>query len=113
IVIPSHADVVNNFLSFRAGSIFDLTELENFRNKVLQYYKKRNFVGTSLSYTWTDSILTLNLDPGKMLTVIFIGNLAIKSDELMKEAPFFEINEINDDLIEETIAGILSLYHRN
>jgi len=113
IVIPSHSDVIDNFLPFGAGSIFDLAQLEGFRNTVLQYYKKKKFVGTSLSYTWSDGVLTLNLDPGWMLTVIFIGNETIKSDELMKEVPFFDINEINDDLIEETVAGIFSIYRRS
>lgn len=113
IVIPSHADVINAFLTFGAGSIFDLVKLERFRNDLLRYYKKNNFVGTTFSYEWSNGVLTLNLDPGKMLTVVFKGNDSIKSEELMKEVPFFEINEINDDLIEETVAGILSVYGRN
>lgn len=113
IVIPSHADVINQFLTFGAGSIFDLVKVERFRDDLLRYYKQKNFVGTTFSYDWSNGVLTLNLDPGKMLTVVFKGNDSIKSEELMKEVPFFEINEINDDLIEETVAGILSVYSRN
>ncbi|MBF0558415.1 MAG: outer membrane protein assembly factor BamA [Nitrospirae bacterium] len=113
IVIPAHGDVINDFLPFGEGSIFDHVAMEHFKNKVLQYYRKKDFVGTSLSYAWVNGVLTLNLDPGKMLKVVFSGNSALKSDELMKEVPFFEINEINDDLIEETMAGILALYRKN
>ncbi len=113
IIIPSHSDIVNNYLTLSAGTIFDLEEMDRFKNKILNYYKKQNFVGTSLSYTYQSGVLTINFDPGKKLTVTFSGNKAIHSSDLMKEAPFFEINEISDDLVEETIAGILALYHRN
>ncbi len=113
IMIPSHAGIINNYLPFSVNSIFDFEEMDRIRNKILSDYKKQNFVGTSLSYTYRSGVLTINFDPGKRLTVTFIGNKTIGSGDLMKEAPFFEINEINDDLVQETIAGILSLYHQD
>ncbi len=113
IIVPSHNDIVGNYLTLSPGDIFDLTKMDAFRNKVLQYCKKEAFVGSSLSYTFDRGVLSINLDPGRKLIVTFSGNEKIKSGELMKEVPFFEINEISDDLIEETIARIISLYHRN
>ncbi len=113
IIIPSHADIVNNYLKLSANGIFDLEEMDRFKSKIFNTYKKQNFVGTSLSYTYRSGVLTINFDPGKRLTVTFSGNKTIRSSDLMKEVTFFEINEISDDLIEETVAGILALYHRN
>jgi outer membrane protein insertion porin family len=113
IIIPSHADIINNYLKLSANSIFDLEKMDEFKSKILNSYKKQNFVGTSLSYTYQSGVLTINFDPGKRLTVTFSGNNTIGSGDLMKEVTFFEINEISDDLIEETVAGILTLYHRN
>ncbi len=113
IIIPSHADIINNYLKVSVNGIFDLEEMDRFKTKIRNYCKKENFVGTSLSYTYRSGVLTINFDPGKRLTVTFSGNQTIPSSDLMKELPFFEINEISDDLIEESIAGILSLYHGN
>ena len=113
IIIPSHADIINNYLTLSANSIFDLEKMDRFKSKIFHDYKKQNFVGTSLSYTYQSGVLTINFDPGKRLTVTFSGNKTIRSSDLMKELPFFEINEISDDLIEETVAGILALYNRN
>jgi outer membrane protein insertion porin family len=113
VMISSHAEIINNYLKLSAGGIFDRTEMDDFRNKVIQYCKKQNFVGASLSYNFRNGVLTINFDPGKKLTVTFIGNTAIKTAELIKETPFFEIGKINDDLIEETVASIISLYRRN
>ena len=113
IVIPEHADMVNKYLTVSADAIFDPEAMDRFKNKILRDYKKQNFVGTSLSYTYQSGVLTINFDPGKRLAVVFTGNKSISSEDLMKETPFFEINEISDDLIEETVAGILSLYRRN
>jgi len=113
IIIPAHADIVNKYLTLSVRGIFDLEEMDRFKTKIVNDYKKQNFVGTSLSYTYQSGVLTINFDHGKRLIVAFTGNKTIEFADLMKEAPFFEINEISDDLIEETIAGILSLYHRN
>ena len=113
IIIPSHADTINNYLTLSINGIFDLEEMDRFKNKILNSFKKQNFVGTSLSYTYQSGVLTINFDPGKRLTVTFSGNKTIPSSDLMKEVTFFEINEISDDLIEESIAGILTLYHRS
>lgn len=113
IVIPAHADIISNFLTLSTGGIYDITEMNNLTNKVLQYYKKRDFVGTSLTYKYENGVFTINFEPGRKLTMHFIGNATIKSSELMKEISFFEINNISDELIEENVAGISSLYRRN
>ncbi len=113
IIVPAHADIINKYLTLSEGNIFDRTKMETFKSKVLQYYKKESFVGTSLLYTFNSGVLTINIDPGKKLTVTFSGNGKIGSGDLMKEVPFFDINEFSDDLTEETISRIISLYHHN
>jgi outer membrane protein insertion porin family len=113
IIISSHADIINKYLTVSENGIFDLEEMDRFKTKIRNYYKKQNFIGTSLSYIYQSGVLTINFVPGKRLTVTYSGNKTIQSSDLMKEVPFFEINEISDDLIEETIAGIIALYQRN
>jgi outer membrane protein insertion porin family len=113
IVIPAHADSIRKFLTLSSGGIYDMTEMKNFRNKVLQNYKKKGFVETSLTYAYENGVLTINFEPGRKLIVNFTGNTTIRSSELMKEISFFEINKIDDELVEENVADIVSLYRRN
>ena len=62
-------------------------------------------------YTFSNGNLDINIDPGKKLEVVFENNSALNSETLAKEAPFFEVEDFGDDLVEEAISRIVSLYH--
>lgn len=113
IEIPSEAEIVDKYLTLSPGSIYDITEMERFKGELLKYYKKQDFVGTTVSYKYQNGLLTIDVEPGTKLSIVFKGNSAVSTEDLMKEAPFFEINEVSDELIEETVASIESLYLKN
>lgn len=112
IIISEPADVVRSYLRLSEGDIFDRTEMERLTKKVIQYYKKQGYIKTSLVYSYENEVLNIRLDIGKRLIISFDGNNAIQSKILMKEVPFFEINEFSDELVEETTARIIRLYHQ-
>jgi outer membrane protein insertion porin family len=112
IIISEPEDIVKSYLRLSEDDIYDLTEMERLAEKVTRYYKKQGYIGTTLSYSYSLGILDIKLDTGKKLDISFVGNTAIGSKALMKEMPFFEINEFSDDLLEETTARIITLYHQ-
>ena len=76
------------------------------------YYKKNNFLKPVVGpYTFSNGNLDINIDPGKKLEVVFENNSVLNSETLTKEAPFFEVEDFGDDLVEEAISRIVSLYH--
>ncbi len=112
ILISEPEDIVRSYLRFSEGDIFDSTEMERLSKKVSQYYKERGYIKTALEYSYENGTLNIKLYMGKKLVISFDGNTAVQSKILMKEAPFFEINEFSDDLVEETTARIITLYRQ-
>ncbi len=112
ITIFGPEDIVRSYLRLSERDIFDRTEIERLTKKVIQHYKEQGYVRTSLAHSYDNGILDIKLTAGKRLNISFDGNTAVPSKILMKEMPFFEINEFSDDLVEETTARIIALYHQ-
>ncbi|GER94672.1 outer membrane protein assembly factor [hot springs metagenome] len=112
IIISEPEDIVKSYLRLSEGDILDHTEIERLTKKVKQYYKEQGYIGTSLTYSYSNGILDIRLDTGKKLIISFNGNTAMQSKILLKEMPFFEANIFSDDIVEETTARIISLYHQ-
>ena len=112
ITISEHEDVVRSYLKLSEGDILDHTKMEKLTNDITQFYRKQGHLQTTLTYSFKLGVLHIELDAGKRLDISFEGNASIKSGVLIKEAPFFEINEFSDELVEETTARIIALYHK-
>ncbi|MDI6800862.1 MAG: outer membrane protein assembly factor BamA [Thermodesulfovibrionales bacterium] len=112
ITISEPEDAVKSYISLSEGDIFDILQLEKLKEKVADRYKKEGFIGTNISYSYKDGTLDIKLYVGKRLNISFAGNASISSKELIKEVPFFKINDFNDELLEESTLRILSLYHK-
>lgn len=100
-------------LNLEEGEIFNRTKIERLREKFIQFYKKKGYIKSSLSHSYKDGVLTLSFDKGKKLNISFEGNNALSTKKLAKEILFFEYNDFNYDLVEETISRIITLYHEN
>lgn len=111
VIISGEDDDVISNLRLSEGDIFDQTEMERLSSKVINHYKKQGFIATRLSYSFDNGELKIEFDRGKKLDIVFEGNKIVSSSDLKKLAPFYEVNEFNTDLVEETTARILSLYH--
>lgn len=112
ITVSEHEDIVRSFLKLSEGDILDHTKMEQLTKNVTQFYRKQGHLQTELTYSFSLGTLNIELDTGKRLDIAFEGNESIQSGVLIKEAPFFEINEFSDELVEETTARIIALYHK-
>lgn len=112
IIIHGHEDVVLSFLRLSVGDIFDRTEMERLSSKLKEYYKKQGYILTSLEYYYNEGVLAIKFNKGKKINIDFEGNSALSSKRLMKEVPFFKIGDYSDELLEETTARIITLYHQ-
>jgi outer membrane protein insertion porin family len=112
IIGPEDAKGHKELIKIEKGDIYDQVKLRKEIDRMRLYYKKNNFLKPVVGpYTFSNGNLDINLDPGKKLEVIFENNSALNSETLAKEAPFFEVEDFGDDLVEEAISRIVSLYH--
>lgn len=109
IIGPADA---KELIKIEEGDIYDQVKLRKGIDRMRLYYKKNNFLKPVVGpYTFSNGNLDINIDPGKKLEVVFENNSVLNSETLTKEAPFFEVEDFGDDLVEEAISRIVSLYH--
>ncbi|MDP3259737.1 MAG: POTRA domain-containing protein, partial [Thermodesulfovibrionales bacterium] len=109
IIGPAEA---RELIKIEEGDIYDQVKLRKEIERIRLHYKKDNFLKPVVGpYTFSNGNLDINIDPGKKLEVVFENNSALNSETLAKEAPFFEVEDFGDDLVEEAISRIVSLYH--
>lgn len=113
IKIEKDDEFLLSHIDLQEGDIFDRTKIERLREKFIQFYKKTGHIKTSLLFSYEDGTLILSPDKGKKLNISFDGNTALSTKKLSKEILFFEYNDFNYDLVEETISRIITLYHEN
>jgi len=94
------------------GDIYDQFKLRKDMENIKAYYKKNNYLNPSVGpYTFSDGELGIDVNPGKKLDIVFEGNISVNSKTLIKEVPFFDAEDFRDDLVEEAVSRIMSLYH--
>ncbi len=99
-------------MSLSEGDIYDQVKLRKDLERIKTYYQKRGYVKPLVGpYTFTDGTLSISVTPGKCLSIAINGNRAISKKNLLKEMPFFEVEDFRDDIVEEAVERILSLYH--
>lgn len=112
IMVSGGAEEIKRIMSLSEGDVYDQLELGKDIEKIKAYYKKNGYfrpvVGLS---TFIDGTLTISVNPGKRLIISTEGNSALSTKTLLKVMPFFEDEDFNDDIVEETVSRILSLYH--
>jgi len=112
INITGPEDIAKSYMRLSEGDIFDRSEMEKTVKKAKYDFKKQGYIGTELRYSYADGMLDITFDKGKKLDISFDGNTAVPSKTLIKETPFFEVDGFSDDLLEETTARIITLYHQ-
>ena len=112
IIGPAEAKGHKELIKIEEGGIYDQVKLRKEIDRMRLYYKKNNFLKPVVGpYTFSNGNLDINIDPGKKLEVVFENNSVLNSETLTKEAPVFEVEDFGDDLVEEAISRIVSLYH--
>jgi outer membrane protein insertion porin family len=94
------------------GDPYDQLLLRKDMERLKEYFKKRNYYRPVIGpYFFNGSTLVMTVNPGKRLDISVEGNYAISTKDLLKEMPFFEAEDFGDDIIQETVHRILSVYH--
>ena len=112
IRIYGSEDEVMQIMKMSEGDVYDQFKLKKDMENIRDYYKKDNYLNPSAGpYTFSNGELDIDVNPGKKLDITFEGNDSVSSKALLKETPFFDAGDFRDDLVEETVSRITSLYH--
>ncbi|MGO9611415.1 MAG: POTRA domain-containing protein, partial [Dissulfurispiraceae bacterium] len=112
IEIAERGDEMKSSLKFKEGDIYNETDVARFVENTRKNFTKKGYVMTSLTYIFKNGTLSFTFEKGKKLTVSFEGNSALSSGVLTKELIFKEINDFSDDLIDEAIMRMITVYHQ-
>ena len=94
------------------GDIYDQFKLRKDMEDIRAYYKKNNYLNPSVGpYTFSDGELGIDVNPGRKLDITFEGNVLVNSKTLLKETPFSDAEDFRDDLVDEAVSRITSLYY--
>ncbi len=92
--------------------IYDTNRVDADLKRIRSFLKAQGFYKPSVGpYSFVNGELEITVDPGKRMTIEIMGNSAISLKKLMAEAPFFEVEDYNEGLLQETVDRMLALYH--
>ena len=112
INISGADDEVKAVMKLSDGDIFDQSILKKDIERIKAYYKNKEYFKPVIGpYTFTDGTLHISVNPGKRLHISIAGNDDVSTKALLKEMPFFEAEDFSDDIVEEAVHRMLSLYH--
>ncbi len=111
ILGANKADVIPN-ISISEDSFFDQYKLRKDIESLTSRYKKMGYLNPVVGpYTFSDGVLHMNVDPGKRLEINIKGNNSVSGKDLRAVMPFGDAGEIRDDLIDEAVQRMTSVYH--
>lgn len=111
INIKGDAEEIGYHMRLSVGDIYDVTQMEKTRDSLMAAYKKADRVNTAFSYSYSAGILDASHNPGIELDINFHGNQSISSSRLRDELFFYDRNEFSNELLEESISMLTSLYN--
>ncbi len=95
------------------GEIYNVEKIKKDLVRIRDYLKSKGYLDPTVGpFTFSEGLLTVPVSPGKRLKIEINGNTEISTSRFMKIMPFSEAEEVDDELIEEVSAKILSLYHQ-
>ncbi|MDI6889608.1 MAG: outer membrane protein assembly factor BamA [Thermodesulfovibrionales bacterium] len=113
IIVSEVAEEIEKMMSLSEGDIYDQVKLKKDLEKIKTYYKDKGYFRPVVGpYTFADGTLNVPVNPGKHLIISIEGNSAISTRTLLKEMPFFEAEDFRDDIVEEAVYRMLSIYHK-
>lgn len=113
IKISGADDKILAVMKLSDGDIYDQTILKKDIERIKADYKITGYFNPIVGpYTFADGILYISVNPGKRLQISIVDNYAVSTKALLKEMPFFESEAFSDDIVEEAVHRMLSLYHK-
>lgn len=112
IVISGARDDLKSVMRLSEGDVLDQNELRRDIERMRKYFQKRNHFRPIVRLdSEKDGVLSFSVYPGKRLVIVIDGNEAVSEKRILKEMPFFDAEDFNDDIVEEAVQRVLSLYH--
>jgi outer membrane protein insertion porin family len=112
IMAVRDSDEIKFLMRLSEGDIFNRSILHRDIEKIKAYYKSELYYKPVIGpYTFSNGILYLSVEPGKRLKISIEGNDNVSTKTLLKEMPFFDAEDFNDDIVEETLQRMLTVYH--
>lgn len=103
---------VTHLMHLVEGNVYDQFKLREDLERIAEYYRKKGYVNPAVGpYTFKEGKLNLGVFPGTRLSISIQGNDAVGTGKLRRVMPFFEVGDVNDELIEEAVSKMVSLYH--
>jgi outer membrane protein insertion porin family len=104
-------DEVGYVIHIKKGDRYDRKIVDSDMDRIRKYYKDLGYLDPAVSYGFKDGQLTIDVTLGKKLQMNFEGNTVFSSGKLAKEMPFRDAGAVRDDLIEDAVRKIVSLYY--
>ncbi len=112
IVISGARDDLKSVMKLSEGDVLDQNALQKDVERMRKYFQNRGHFRPMVRLdSEKDGVLTFSAHPGKRLVIVIDGNEAVSEKKILKEMPFFEAGDFNDDIVEEATQRVLSLYH--
>jgi outer membrane protein insertion porin family len=112
IEIEGAAEEAKSVMKLTDGDIYNPEILKQDIEKIRSYLKKKGYYKPVISrYTFKDGVLSFSVNPGKRLQISVQGNDTVSNKDVMKEIPFFEAEDFSDDIVQEAVNRLLSIYH--
>jgi outer membrane protein insertion porin family len=113
IAITGISEDIRYMLRSAEGDVYDQILLREDIERIKAYYKKQGYFRPVVGpYVFKDGVLNLLVNPGKLLEISLDGNTIISKKTILREMTFFDVEDFSDELVEETVQRILSLYHK-
>ncbi len=110
--IEGAAEEAKSVMKLTYGDVYNREILKQDIEKIRAYLKKKGHYKPVISrYTFKDGVLAFSVNPGKRLQISVQGNDTVSTKDLMKEVPFFEAEDFSDDIVQEAVNRLLSIYH--
>lgn len=112
IEIEGAAEEAKSVMKLTSGDVYNREILKQDIEKIRAYLKKKGYYKPVISPSaFNDGVLAFSVNPGKRLQISVKGNDTVSTKDLMKEIPFFEAEDFSDDIVQEAVNRLLSIYH--
>jgi outer membrane protein insertion porin family len=99
-------------MKLTTGDIYDQYKVDQDIERIRSFLKKQGFYKPSVGpSSYRNGELEIAVNPGRHMIISITGNEVISTSRLMKEVPFFEVEDYNDELVQEAVDRMLALYH--
>jgi outer membrane protein insertion porin family len=112
IVVSGAGDEIRSLMKLSEGDIYNQVTLKKDIERIKAYYKGRQYYKPVIEPpSFSDGTLSILVNPGKRLSISTEGNENLSTKTLLKEMPFFEAEDFHDDIVEEAVQRLQTLYH--